>query len=227
MNYENCFLAKKNEKFYDLSAHNLWIGERTNNIKEAHIEFFSNLENPIGIKVSNRIVVEDLVDTIRKINPLNEKGKIILITRLGVNKVSEYLSKLCKKIIIESNLFLILEINVLWICDPMHGNTILLENKCKKIRYFDDIKMEILQTITILNENSLCLNGIHLESSYEEVTECLGGIDNIVNEDDLNNNYSTYCDPRLNLEQSLELTHLIASVLVKTSNDNSLTDIAD
>ena len=101
LNYEDCFVSQYQKKFFDQSAHNLWIGERTNNIDEAHIEFFSHLENPIGIKVSDRIIVEELINTIRKLNPINEKGKIILITRLGVNKVSDYLSKLCKKIIKE------------------------------------------------------------------------------------------------------------------------------
>ena len=109
----------------------------------------------------------------------------------------------------------------------MHGNTKLIEKLGKKIRYFDDIKMEILQTISTLNENSLSLNGIHLESACEDVTECLGGIDSIVCEDDLNNNYNTYCDPRLNFEQSLELSNLIANVLVKGKNDASSTDVAD
>lgn len=105
LNYENCFIQKENEVFYACSSHSLWIGERTNNINEAHIEFFSNIENPIGIKVSTRIAIEELINTIKKLNPNNEKGKIILITRLGVNKVSDYLSKLCKFIQKESNIY--------------------------------------------------------------------------------------------------------------------------
>jgi 3-deoxy-D-arabino-heptulosonate 7-phosphate (DAHP) synthase class II len=109
----------------------------------------------------------------------------------------------------------------------MHGNTKIFESKGKKIRYFDDVKMEILQTINTLNENSFNLNGLHLEASCEEVTECIGGIENIVGEDEIEKNYSTYCDPRLNFEQALELSHLIASVLVKGKNDSCSTDITD
>ncbi len=105
LNYENCFIQKENEGFFACSSHCLWIGERTNNIKEAHIEFFSNIQNPIGIKVSTRIVIDELINTIKKLNPYNEIGKIILITRLGVNKVSEYLSRLCKIIHKESKIY--------------------------------------------------------------------------------------------------------------------------
>lgn len=109
----------------------------------------------------------------------------------------------------------------------MHGNTKILENKSRKIRYFDDVKMEILQTINTLNENSLQLNGLHLEASCEDVTECIGGLENVVGEDEIDKNYNTYCDPRLNFEQALELAYLIANVLVKGKNDSCSTDITD
>lgn len=109
----------------------------------------------------------------------------------------------------------------------MHGNTKLHEGKNKKIRYFEDIRMELLQTINTLNENSISLNGIHLEAACEDVTECLGGIGCVVNEEDLDKYYTTECDPRLNFEQALELTDFIANVLVKGKNDGDSTDAAD
>jgi len=208
LNYEECFVQKIKDKFYDLSSHLLWIGERTNGFHEANVEFFSHLDNPIGIKVSTRLNIDDLVKIVKKLNPINEKGKILLILRLGVDNVSSYLNILCKRIASE-------KINVLWMCDPMHGNTKISQKAMVKTRYFDEIKSEIFNTIKVLKENSLNLNGIHLEATFEDVTECIGGLESNIIEDELNKNYTSYCDPRLNLDQSIELSYFVAEELKK------------
>jgi len=206
LNYEECFVQKIKDKFYDLSSHLLWIGERTNSFHEAHVEFFSHLDNPIGIKVSTRLNIDDLVKIVKKLNPINEKGKILLILRLGVDNVNSYLNTLCKRITSE-------KLNVLWMCDPMHGNTKISQKTMLKTRYFDEIKTEIFKIIKVLKENLLNLNGIHLEATFEDITECIGGRESNIIEDDLIKNYTSYCDPRLNLDQSIELSYLVAEEL--------------
>lgn len=193
LNYEECFIRSIDNKYYNLSSHTQWIGERTNSIDEAHIEFFSGLENPIGVKVSSRTVLEDLIKTIKKLNPLNELGKIMLITRFGLNQVQNPLTLILEKIKLE-------KLNVLFICDPNHGNTKVDEKSKKKVRYFDDLKNEIILTNKILNDFNFHLSGIHLEASCYDVTECLGGIENKIEEID-EDKYTTYCDPRLNFQQ--------------------------
>jgi 3-deoxy-7-phosphoheptulonate synthase len=166
-------------------------GERTNNVNEAHVEFFRGVENPIGIKISTRLKIDDLLEIIKRLNPLNEEGKIVLITRFGVDNIKTYLESLCSQI----NL---LGLNVIFICDPNHGNTKLLGNH--KVRHFDDLKQEILDTHKILNDNGCFLSGIHLEASCFNVTECIGGIENEIKDID-SVSYTTYCDPRLNVQQ--------------------------
>jgi 3-deoxy-7-phosphoheptulonate synthase len=171
----------------------LWIGERTNSINEAHVEFFRGIENPIGIKISTRSNFDDLVKMITILNPKNKPGKIILITRFGCDYVLNYLETLCKKIIENS-------LKVIFVCDPNHGNTKVDEISKKKVRYFEELKNEIILTNKILQNNNLFLSGIHLEGSSYHVTECFGGIENEVNEI-TEDSYTTYCDPRLNIQQ--------------------------
>ena len=195
LNYEECFIKDYDKKAYNLSGHLLWIGQRTLCKYEAHVEFFRGIENPIGIKVSNRTCVDDLIDIINILNPDNEKGKIILITRFGVDNTENYLTVLCDKI-------KLYKLKVIFICDPNHGNTKLLDDT--KVRYFDEMKEEFLITHRILNEKGMFLSGIHLEASCFKVSECIGGIENSVNfiEKDI---YTTYCDPRLNIQQVQKL----------------------
>lgn len=193
LDYEECLIREINQKYFDLSSHFLWIGERTGSINEAHIEFFRGIENPIGIKVSSRMNYDELVGIIKLLNPSNIKGKIVLITRFGCNQVETCLDILCKKIIEEN-----LEVN--FMCDPNHGNTKVFKEIDKKVRYFNDMLNEILLTNSILNKNKLHLSGIHLEASSFNVTECLGGLENDVTEIH-HEHYTTYCDPRLNMQQ--------------------------
>lgn len=199
--YEECFLKKKEDRYYDLSTHLLWIGERTNSLGEAHVEFFRGICNPIGIKISNRTKLDDLIHVINLLNPENEKGKIILITRFGCELAEVCLDSLCEKI--KS-----LNFNLLFMCDPNHGNTKLDQESKRKVRYFDDMKDEILTTERVLSRHGLFLSGIHLESSCFNVTECFGG-GSVLYEKIQKELYTTYCDPRLNMLQTMELCDIV------------------
>lgn len=185
---------KITSQYYSTSADMLWIGERTNKLTEGHIEFFRGISNPIGIKVSTNTDLDDLVKSINILNPKNEEGKIILITRMGYNnhKTETYLNLLAKKIQ-ESNL------NVTLVCDAMHGNT-MLDGKFK-IRKLEDMIGEINLTSEIFHKYSLPLHGLHIESTPHSVTECLDQEITVVSE----KSYTTLCDPRLNFRQSVEL----------------------
>jgi 3-deoxy-7-phosphoheptulonate synthase len=193
LHYEECLLREINDKYFDLSSHFLWIGERTGDINEAHVEFFRGIENPVGIKVSSRTNLDDLMGIIRLLNPENIKGKIVLITRFGCNQVQLCLENLCNRIIEEC-------VDVIFVCDPNHGNTKVLKHIDKKVRYFDDLLNEIVVSVSILKKYKFHLGGIHLEASSLNITECLGGLDNEITEIE-NENYTTYCDPRLNMLQ--------------------------
>ena len=206
LDYENTFIHKEKHTFYNCSAHMLWIGDRTRDIDSAHIEFASQLENPIGIKIGPKINIDDIVILCKKINPNNIHGKISFIVRLGINYIDKLLPLLIKKVI-ENNL------NVLWLCDPMHGNTIMTK-KGYKTRNFDTIKNEIESFFNIHHKYNTIPGGLHFELTGDNVTECIGGINNI-KDDDLEQHYQTACDPRLNHEQSLEMGFLIAELLEK------------
>jgi 3-deoxy-7-phosphoheptulonate synthase len=205
LNYEECLLRKIDDGYYDLSGHFLWIGERTNNLNEAHVEFFRGVENPIGIKVGTRVNFDELIKIVKILNPENKKGKIVLITRFGSKNAESYVDILCKKVIESA-------IEVIFVCDPNHGNTKLLHEKNKKVRYFDDLIEEIIITSKMLQSNGKDLGGIHLEASSFDVTECIGGVENEVTEID-EESYTTYCDPRLNMQQAMELCDHIGKVL--------------
>lgn len=189
---------------YNTSAHFLWIGDRTRFIDSAHVEFCRGIENPIGIKCGPSTDIESLLKTIDLLNPLNESGKITLITRFGHDKVEKCLQKIIKPLIKEGK-------NVIWSCDPMHGNTI--KNSLGiKTRRFDNILSEVRSNIEIHKSEGSYLGGIHLEMTGQNVTECTGGLDKI-SDDDLNDRYRTHCDPRLNANQAIELAFLIADCL--------------
>ena len=206
LDYENAFLHQENKKIFNCSAHMLWVGDKTRFLDSAHIEFVSKIENPIGIKIGPDINIEDVVLLCKKINPGNKYGKIAFIVRLGINHISKLLPLMIKKV--EAH-----HLNVLWLCDPMHGNTILTKTGYKT-RNFDTIKNEIEHFFNIHNENNTIPGGLHFELTGDNVTECIGGINNI-KDDDLKQYYQTACDPRLNNEQSLEMGFLIAELLEK------------
>ena len=191
-------------KWYNCSAHFLWIGDRTRQPNGAHVEFLSGVDNPIGIKVGPTINEEELITLCEKLNPENEWGKLTLISRMGANTVRSKLPPLIKTIKESGQ-------KVLWVCDPMHGNTYKTDNGYKT-RHFDTILEELEHFFAIHRAEETIPGGVHFELTGDNVTECLGGAREI-SASDLNSRYETACDPRLNNEQSLELAFLVTDLL--------------
>jgi len=187
-------------KYYDCSASMVWVGERTRQLDNAHLEFVRGLQNPIGIKISDKSTPEGLLNLLDIINPDNIPGRVTLIIRMGAEKVREYLPALIKAVQKA-------EKNVVWISDPVHANTIKTEDGTKT-RPFDRIRDELRAFFDVHQDCGSHPGGVHLEMTGEDVTECTGGNVNAVV--DLSKKYKTYCDPRLNGEQALELAFLIA-----------------
>ena len=193
----------KRQQYFDTSAHFLWIGDRTRQLDHAHVEFFRGVANPLGVKVGPSTPASDLLELLRTLNPSREPGKITLITRYGADKVASLLPAHIRAV--EDSEY---ARTVVWQCDPMHGNG---QSTCGgiKTRRFSDIFSELQQTLRIHKEQGSYLGGVHLELTGDAVTECLGGSEGL-GEDDLSTNYTSFCDPRLNEKQALELAFLIA-----------------
>ena len=191
-------------KWYDVSAHMLWVGDRTRQFDGAHIEFVKGIGNPIGIKIGPSINIEELLKIIDIINPNNTAGRISLICRMGADKIMTKLPNVLKSVKKEGK-------KVVWTCDPMHGNTIK-SNSGYKTRPLTNIISEIQQFFQIHRSIGTYPGGVHLEMTGQDVTECIGGLQKIT-DSDLKNRYHTYCDPRLNASQSLELAFLLAEFL--------------
>ena len=208
LNYEEAFTRKNkdNNKFYDLSAHMLWIGDRTRNPNEAHVEFMRGISNPIAFKVGPSISKDDLLRLLDALNPENEEGRITLISRMGAAKVEQLLPPLVEAVKQSGK-------SVVWSCDPMHGNTIKSSNGYKT-RKFDDILSEIKSFFRVHRAAGTYAGGVHFEMTGQNVTECLGGNQQI-SEINLEDRYHTHCDPRLNSSQSVELAFMIAQDLQK------------
>jgi len=208
LNYEEAFtrLEKETGKFYDLSAHMLWIGDRTRSVNEAHVEFMRGIANPIAFKVGPSITKEDLLRLLDILNPHNEAGRITLISRMGAGKIEEFLPPLVKAVRDAGK-------KVVWSCDPMHGNTIKASSGYKT-RKFDDILSEIKSFFAVHRACDTYAGGIHFEMTGQDVTECLGGNQKI-DDEDLKDRYHTHCDPRLNASQSVELAFMIAEELLE------------
>tara|TARA_B100000989_G_scaffold145956_1_gene108784 strand:- start:62 stop:847 length:786 start_codon:yes stop_codon:yes gene_type:complete len=188
------------------SGHMLWIGDRTRNPDGAHVDFCSGVENPIGLKCGPSLLKDDLLKLVQKLNPDNEMGKLTLITRYGHDKVSDFLPSLIKWVKSEG-------FNVVWCCDPMHGNTIKSSSGFKT-RPFDHVLSEVQNSFAVHRSEGTYPGGVHFEMTGKDVTECTGGAQSIGDED-LSSRYHTACDPRLNASQSLELAFLVAEKLKK------------
>ena len=188
------------------SGHMLWIGDRTRDPDGAHVDFCSGVENPIGLKCGPSLSKDDLVRLVRKLNPKNEMGRLTLITRFGHNKVLDYLPGLIK--IVQSE-----GLNVVWCCDPMHGNTVKSTSGFKT-RPFDHVLAEVQNSFIAHRSEGTYLGGVHFEMTGKDVTECTGGLQ-LIDDEDLSLRYHTACDPRLNASQSLELAFLVAEQLEK------------
>ncbi len=191
----------RREGFYNLTTHLPWIGERTRAADGAHIEYARGISNPVGIKVGPKIGAEELLRLIDTINPANEAGKMVLIARMGAQQVSDALPPLVEIVQRAGKL-------VLWVCDPMHGNTVTTAGGIKT-RLFEDVLLEIQRTWDIHGSLGSKLGGVHIELTGDDVTECLGGASGVT-EADLSRNYASPCDPRLNYDQAMELAFSLA-----------------
>lgn len=187
--------------FYNTSAHFLWIGDRTRQITGAHIEYIRGIENPIGIKVGPTLPADELASLLDIVNPARTVGKITLITRYGDTRIAALLPAHIRAVQASGH-------TVVWQCDPMHGNTRSTPSGVKT-RQFSSILSEVAQALRIHREEGSYLGGVHLELTGDAVTECVGGSEGLTDED-LGGNYTTYCDPRLNEKQALELAFLVA-----------------
>ena len=189
---------------YDVSAHFVWIGERTRQLDGAHIDFAKQIKNPIGVKLGPKSTVADALALVAALNPDNEPGRLTFITRMGAGKIREALPPLVAGVT-ESGA------DVLWVCDPMHGNTYEAPSGYKT-RRFDDVLDEVRGFFEVHHSLGTHPGGIHIELTGDDVTECVGGGDEISHED-LATRYESACDPRLNHTQSLELAFLLAEML--------------
>jgi 3-deoxy-7-phosphoheptulonate synthase len=204
LDYEEALTEKVGDRYYNLGAHFLWIGDRTRNLGDAHLEYFRGIENPIGIKVGKQMQPSELVEIINEVEPANRPGRITLISRIGAADVREALPPLIAAVREAGQ-------NVAWSCDPMHGNTTTTETGLKT-RDYDCILAELEAAFEIHGADGGQLSGVHFELTGEDVTECTGGPQEL-SEADLSRSYETYCDPRLNYAQSLELALRIAQRL--------------
>jgi 3-deoxy-7-phosphoheptulonate synthase len=209
LDYERAMLRLAEDEdgepaLFDLSAHHLWIGERTRQLDGAHIAFAELIANPIGVKIGPTTSPEMAADYVTRLDPHNKPGRLTLMTRMGNDKVRSVLPPIVEKVQATGH-------QVIWQCDPMHGNT-HESSTGYKTRHFDRIVDEVRGFFEVHRALGTHPGGIHVELTGEDVTECLGGAQHI-SESDLAGRYETVCDPRLNIGQSLELAFLVAEML--------------
>jgi len=188
---------------YATSGHMIWIGDRTRQFDHAHVEYCRGVRNPLGLKCGPSLKTDDLLRLIDILNPTNEAGRLTLIARFGAEKAGEGLPALVRAVKKEGR-------SVVWSCDPMHGNTISAGGF--KTRPFDRIMSEIRTFFAVHQAEGTYAGGVHLEMTGKNVTECTGGA-RAISEGDLSSRYHTFCDPRLNAEQAIEVAFLIAELL--------------
>ncbi|HLF10915.1 MAG TPA: 3-deoxy-7-phosphoheptulonate synthase class II [Gammaproteobacteria bacterium] len=192
------------QRWYNLTTHFPWIGMRTTDLAGAHIEYFRGIANPVAVKIGTSVSDEQLQGLIHVLNPNNEPGRLTLITRFGAKNIAEHLPRVIRAVRATGS-------RVLWICDPMHGNT---ETTAEgyKTRRFDNIRSELRTAFKVHEQQGSYLGGVHLELTGENVTECVGGARGL-KESDLARAYKSQVDPRLNYEQAMEIAMLIAGRL--------------
>lgn len=206
LNYEEQLVRQDSlsGEWYNCSAHMLWIGERTRGLDEAHLEFLRGVKNPVGVKIGPKATKEDILGICDVLNPNNEAGRLNFIVRMGKDVIEKNLPKLLKTLNPEGR-------EILWSCDPMHGNTVKASSGYKT-RIFDSILDEVKSFFEIHQAEGSYAGGVHLEMTGQDVTECVGG-SQAITEAGLACNYNTQCDPRLNATQAIELAFLIADIL--------------
>jgi 3-deoxy-7-phosphoheptulonate synthase len=190
--------------WYDTSANMLWIGDRTRQPDEAHVEFMMGICNPVGVKIGPGYIINDIKRIVQRLNSDNEPGRLTMITRFGAEKIKSMLPPLLREMKKEG-------FNIVWVCDPMHGNTYINKNS-QKTRKYQDILKEIVTFWKIHQAEGTIAGGVHLELTGDNVTECTGGSRRL-HERDLRLNYQTNCDPRLNAEQAVELAFELATII--------------
>ncbi|MDX1922243.1 MAG: 3-deoxy-7-phosphoheptulonate synthase class II [Alphaproteobacteria bacterium] len=204
--------------WYDVSAHMLWIGDRTRAPDGAHVEFLRGVKNPLGLKCGPSMQIDDLLKLIDILNPTNEAGRLTLIVRMGSDKVSEKLPALLRAVKKEGR-------TVVWASDPMHGNTVKTASGIKT-RPFDRIMSEAKSFFTVCQAEGVHPGGVHLELTGRDVTECLGG-SVAISESNLGDRYDTHCDPRLNASQGIELAFLFAEFLKAQRNNAKIKNVTE
>ena len=192
--------------WYNLSTHFPWIGARTRDLNGAHIEYFRGISNPIGVKIGPRVTPDEALSLAEVLNPQNEPGRLTFIHRFGADQIEKHLPALVTAIRRKDK-------QVLWCCDPMHGNTETTKSGIKT-RRFENILKELELSFRILKECGTHLGGVHFELTGENVTECIGGASGVT-EEDLSRDYRTQLDPRLNYEQAMEMALLLARLMAK------------
>ena len=190
--------------WYDTSANMLWIGDRTRQLDGAHVEFLRGVCNPVGVKIGPGYDIDDIKRLVQRLNPENAPGRLSLITRFGAEKINSFLPPLLRAMKMEG-------FKIVWICDPMHGNT-YANNRLQKTRKYKDIRKEISNVWQIHQAEGTIAGGVHLELTGDNVTECTGGSRRL-HDKDLQLNYQTNCDPRLNAEQAVELAFELATII--------------
>ncbi|WP_342358431.1 class II 3-deoxy-7-phosphoheptulonate synthase [Terrarubrum flagellatum] len=190
--------------WYATSGHMLWIGDRTRQADHAHVEYFRGVKNPIGLKCGPSLTPDGLLSLIDVLNPENEAGRLTLICRFGADKIGDHLPALIRAVQREGR-------TVVWSCDPMHGNTITSANRYKT-RPYDKVVSELKSFFAIHEAEGTYAGGVHLEMTGKDVTECTGGA-RAITEMDLSDRYHTFCDPRLNAEQALEVAFMLADLV--------------
>jgi 3-deoxy-7-phosphoheptulonate synthase, class II len=192
------------DEWYDCSAHLLWVGDRTRQLDGAHIEFLAGVQNPIGVKLGPTTEPDEVVALCKRLNPDLRPGRLMLISRMGKDLVSEHLPPLIEAVRDTGQ-------PVVWACDPMHGNT-FTHSSGVKTRRFDDVMSELRGFFDACDAAEVWPGGVHIELTGEDVTECLGGTDEVLG-DHLDQRYETMCDPRLNARQSLDLAFQVTELL--------------
>jgi 3-deoxy-7-phosphoheptulonate synthase len=199
-------IDSRTQEPYDVSGHFVWIGERTRQLDGAHVELLSHIKNPIGVKLGPTTSPDDALALAAKLNPDNEAGRLTFITRFGAGKIRDGLPNLVEKVTAAG-------VQAAWVCDPMHGNTFEASSGYKT-RRFDDVIEEVQGFFDVHRALGTWPGGVHVELTGDDVTECVGGGEELL-EVDLGNRYESACDPRLNRVQSLELSFLVAEMLRK------------
>ncbi|MFL5208333.1 MAG: class II 3-deoxy-7-phosphoheptulonate synthase [Microvirga sp.] len=208
LDYERSLLRAEGERLYLLSAHQLWIGDRTRQLEGAHVAVGALISNPVGVKIGPSVTPEEAVALVERLDPARVDGRITLVSRMGNELVREHLPPIVEAVTRSGH-------RVVWQCDPMHGNTEETPSG-HKTRHFDRIMDEVEGFFEVHQRLGTHPGGIHVEHTGEDVTECLGGAQ-MISHSELASRYDTACDPRLNTQQALELAFLVVEMLRRTA----------